>query len=290
MREALAVPLFATLLMVGVPTVALMIGGGAESEANMWKFVFYGVMGALPAFLVSIVRLLESEDFFERNEQLKPFSRFTVHSPRNTYLGTRFGTISEAISKPQNLFLISFIPALFMGMLIGITGTFVSGIPVLTQGQITSGAQLGLAVEPAVFSETMFFNMFMFFLLTGSIAWFLWQKLELSLFWSYVIAKTIVVPLNTLIFVAYHFFRYAGSEASLLGVFFLGLLTNLLTAATDSIIPAYLVHANGNFFHKLRAMGIFTNEMMIVFTVAIAVVSLLAYTWLFNPFGLLDGE
>lgn len=63
----------------------------------------------------------------------------------------------------------------------------------------------------------------------------------------------------------------------------LGLLTKVLTAATDSMIPAYMIHGSGNFFKKLSELGIFTNELIIVGTVAAGLITVAVYIAVLRP-------
>ena len=291
LREVLAVGFISTILGIGVPTLSLFVFGGAENQANMVKFFFYGLMLFSSVFTISIVRLLKSEGFFSRNPDLEPFGRMTAHSPGNTILYNRLKEIepvgsfvAEHVKDPRKFFLVSWVISLVLGAWIGIRGSFVSGVPQLVEGQVTETAQLSLAVEPAVISETLFFFTFIFYSITGSVAWFMKEKLGLNLFYAIIIGKIVAVILTPLLFLAYHVFRYGTSQAELLGVYLLGFTSAVTVAITDSMIFAYMVHASGNFFHKLAELELFTSEATILITLGALVVSTLLYLWVIDPY------
>ena len=291
LREVLAVGFISTILGIGVPTLSLFVFGGAENQANMVKFFFYGLMLFSSVFTITLVKLVRSEGFFSRNPDLEPFGRMTVHSPGNTLLYDRLKDIrpvgsfvADHVKDPRKFFLVSWIISLVLGAWIGIRGSFVSGVPDLVEGQVTETAKLSLAVEPAVISETLFFFVFLFYSVVGSVAWFMREKLGLNLFYAVIVGKLVAVILTPLFFLAYHIFRYGTSQAELLGVYLLGFTSALTVALTDSMIFAYMVHAFGNFFHKLAELELFTSEATILLTLGVLVVSTLAYLWVIDPY------
>lgn len=296
LREILSVTFAGVFLGVGVPTVALFVFGGAESQANLVKFFFYGIMLFSSILVVDFVRLMQSEGFFSARPDLKYFSRMTFHSPGNTAMYQALkdrepvgSAIADSIKNPFKFIFVSGVFSLIFGALIGISGTFVSGVPSLVEGQITESAQLALAVEPAVLSETMFFFVFLFYSVVGAVGWFLGERLDLEYFWSIVIGKVVAVLTIPLAFVAYHIFRYGTSEQELLGVYLLGLTSSVTQAITDSAIFGYFIHASGNFFKKLADIGTFTNELMVVGTVVIGLFASMVYIYLFDPWNWIRG-
>lgn len=291
--EILGVLLAVVALMVAVPSMALFFLGGAENQTNLVKFFFYGIMGFSAALLIVGVRFLEGTGYFARHAEWRPFARITVHSPEDTLLvqtlrgfGGLGDTLADAVVKPGRFTLIWFVIALVFGASIAITGTVVSRVPTLVKGQITETAQLALAVEPAVFSETLFFNVALFYIQMAAIAWVLVQRAGLDLGYSLIIGKVVAGVLTVLEFLAYHTFRYGPDESALLGILFLGTLTVVLTAVTDSMIPAYLLHASGNFFKKLHELGVFTNELVVVATIVGGLLAIVLYLVIVAPFQL----
>ena len=288
--EVLVVVFLPFIIAILAPLFSMYGLGGAENEKNLSKFVLYGVVLYGSIIAVVVVKLLNSQGWFDTRPQLKPFARVTVHSPRNTLivqelqkLGTPGKTIANTIIRPTQLTFWFVLIALVFGGMVAYSGTFVSGVPTLVEGQVSETAQLSLAVEPAVMTETLSFNVFLFYIITGGVGWLLITRFDLELFYAIIVGKVVAVIVGTPLFMVYHFFRYQGSEASLVGVGLLGFLTNLFTALTDSIIPAYLLHAAGNFFQELQTLGVFTNELMVVAGITFIVV----YNVVVDPFRLI---
>jgi len=249
-------------LTVGFTTFMLYGAGAASERTNLVKFFFYGLL-AIPVLLFNIATvLLQNRGFFEEHPELKGFQYFTFHSPENTFLGKKFPKWTQA----KVLFSLSFIVALFFGAMISINGQLAVGTPQLVQGSVSPGASLGLAVEPAVSSETLFFNVGLLFGQIGFIYFFLYGR-GVSPRLSYILSHVLSVLLTTVEFLVWHSFRYGGQETSQASILILGFITNSLTAVTHSIIPAYLVHGSGNFFSKASSAGIFTSEIAILVTV-----------------------
>jgi hypothetical protein len=127
-------------------------------------------------------------------------------------------------------------------------------------------------VEPAVSSETFFFNVGMLFGQIGLIYLFLYSR-GVSARWSYIWSHLLSWILTSVEFLLYHSFRYGTQETSQASVFLLGLITNGFTALTHSIIPAYLIHGSGNFFSKASSAGIFTSDIAVLIAVVGSLVS-----------------
>ena len=299
MREVIAVSLISVVLGILVPTIALFVLGGAGKEANLIKFFFYSVMLFASVVAIDFVRLFKSEGFFSDNPSLETFSRMTVHSPTNTILYQKLkdvepvgSFIADTVKKPSKLFVWFYGLSIALGAFIGVSGTFVSNIPqFFTEGtSISASRSLLLAVEPAVISETLFWFVFFFYSVVGSIGYLFYERLDFDLPASVIIGKFVAVPLTTVMFTAYHLFRYSNSQADLLGVAFLGGISSLTVAVFDSIIPAYLVHASGNFFNKAQQLGLFANELVVVGTVLFGVVSIIGYMLVIDPYRIIREE
>jgi len=259
--EILSGVLVFLFLTVGFTTFILYGVGAAEDQSNLIKFFFYGLL-AIPVLLFNILTIyLQNRDFFEENPSLKGFQYFTFHSPENTFLGRKFPNLMSA----KVMLPLFFVVALFFGALISINGQLAVGTPQLVEGSVSPGASLGLAVEPAVSSETFWFNVGMLFGQIGLIYFFLYRR-GVSPRWSYILSHILSVLLTSVEFLVWHSFRYGGQETSQASILVLGFITNGLTAATHSIIPAYLIHGSGNFFSKAAAEGIFTSETAILLT------------------------
>ena len=296
MREVLAVTLMSVFLGILVPTTALFVLGGAGDQANLIKFFFYSIMLFASVLAIDIVRLLKSEGWFSKNPAYEPFSRMTAHSPANTLFYQKLkdvepvgSFIADTVKKPSKLFVWFYGLSIALGTFIGVSGTFVSNVPNLfVEGaSVSSGRSLLLAVEPAVISETLFWFVFFFYSVVGSVGYLFYERLDFDLSASVIIGKFLSVPLTTVAFTAYHLFRYSNSQADLLGVAFLGGISSLTVAVFDSIIPAYLVHASGNFFNKANSLGLFANELVIIATVLFGVISIIAYMLVIDPYRIL---
>lgn len=297
MREVLGLSLIPTVSLVALPTAFLFMFGGAESQANLIKFFYYGIMGYSAVIAGVMVRLLQSEGFFSRNPDLYPFSRMTAHSPRNTVIvqtledvGGIGGGVAKAIKNPGTFMIIWLIIGLIFGTLVGVSGTFVAGTPDLVQGQVTETAQLGLAVEPAVMAETLFIFMFLFYIVVGAVGWIGMNRLGLGKFWSIVLGKGVAVPFIAFFNTGYHWLRYGLAEAKVFNVFMQGMMYASTVSLFDSIIPAWFIHASGNFYDKLISLGIFTSEAMIALTLVLGLVSVLLLSWVANPFNILGRQ
>lgn len=223
--EVLAIAIIPFIAAIVLPLFAMYGLGGAQNEQNLVKFFLYGVLLYGSIIAVVVVKLLDSQGWFDARPELTPFSRLTVHSPRNTLivqelqkLGTPGKSIANTIIRPDQLTFWFVLIALVFGSMVAFTGTFVSGVPTLVEGQVSETAQLSLAVEPAVMTETLFFNAFLFYMITGAVAWLLITRLDLELFYAIIVGKVVAVLINTPLGVIYHFFRYQGSEAAMTGV------------------------------------------------------------------------
>lgn len=267
--------LFAGILMwfvlgIGFPAMLLYGVGAAQDNTNLIKFFFYAVL-PMPVLSWKLFDVyLQNRGFYERYPELRGFGFITLHSPEKSPLRDA----PEWMTDAKVLAAVSFAFAMFLGALVSVSGTFATGTPDLVTGSVSPGASLGLAVEPAVFAETMFFNVGLFFLTVGSVYFFLYRR-GLSAEWCYRISHVVAFPVTGVGFLYYHNFRYGAVEAAQANILMQGMIYSGATAATHSIIPAYLIHASGNFFSKASSAGIFTSDTSILIAVVGAVLSML---------------
>ncbi|MCU4754377.1 hypothetical protein OB919_20785 [Halobacteria archaeon AArc-curdl1] len=256
----------ALLFVFFTATIAIpgywLFGAGAATELdNMLSFLTYGVMGAASVILIFAGGIyLDDRGFYDDHPEFAAVDFLSIHSPEQTWLGQKF----PELTKPVNLFSIFLIISLILGAGISISGQFATGVPSLVEASVTDGTTLGLAVEPAVSAETLFFNVV---LLMGHVAVFyylLYTKGGLTARQSIIISKIVAVFLNTIWFYIYHSLRYATEESSQIGILILGFMLNTVTALTHSMIPAYLIHASNNLFNTATVYGVFTSETVII--------------------------
>jgi hypothetical protein len=266
--EILSGTLVFLFLTITIPAFLLYGLGAAGDETNLVKFFFYAVLGFSPILVNVVTVYLQNRGFFDQHPELKGFQYFTFHSPENTFLGKEFPNLMSA----KVLLPLFFVVSMFFGAMVSINGQLAVGTPSLVTGSVSPGASLGLAVEPAVSAETLFFNVGLLFSFIGGIYFFLYGR-GVSPRWSYVLSHILSVFITSILFLFYHSFRYGSQETSQASVLLLGFITNSLTAVTHSMIPAYLVHGSGNFFSKASSAGIFTSETSILLAVVGTLVS-----------------
>lgn len=268
-------------LTITIPAFLLYGLGAATDPDNLVKYFFYAVL-ALPVLIWKFVDVyLQNRDFYSEHEELKGFGYVTFHSPDQTFLGREFPNLMKA----KVLVPLFLAVSLFFGALISINGQLAVGTPSLVEGSVSPGASLGLAVEPAVSSETFFFNVGILYGLIGGI-WLFLSRRGVSNKWNYVISHVASVFVTSILFLMYHSFRYGGQETAQASVLLLGFITNALTAVTHSIIPAYLIHGSGNFFSKASSAGIFTSEVaMLVALIGMLISALVFLHFLFKEIG-----
>jgi len=249
----------------------LLYGGGAAADAvNLKKFYFYGILGGLSLIGLFVRVYLDNEGVLDR-EELQGFRNITLHSPEDTLIGREFPNFT----KPQVLISFFFALAMLSGGLSTVSGQLATGTPELVTGSVSPGTSLGLAVSPAVWAETLMFNVVSLFG-TAAVLTYLLMKAGVSYSYAWITGKAISVLTTSVFFMVYHSFTYSG-EANLISIFVLGLITNTFTAATHSAIPGYLVHGAQNFFSKASSAGIFSTEFSVVIVAVLFVVSALIF-------------
>ena len=261
------------LVILGTVTVpAFMLfgpGGAAAEQANLISFFFFSILGfaAVTALIVKTVL-----HFQGTLRQYPGFDKYlTIHSPEHTWLGERF----EPLQSPTTTFLVFTVLSMVVGVSVSTSGTFVSGVPNLVDGSVSDTTTLVLAVEPAVSAETLFFQFLILMGQTAAIYTGLVNR-GVSPFQSAFISKFISVITTTIFAFLYHSFRYGTAETAQGGVLVLFGVLNSVTALTNSIIPAYMIHGSSNLFAKASAEGIFSSEFAVVAAALIAVICVAA--------------
>jgi hypothetical protein len=285
-----ALELFGITFFYGINTLTIpgfiLYGlSAADQQVNLVKFFLFGL---LPIWVVAtvIVRIyLENQGWFDRNPEYIGFNHITVHSPGQTLLGKHIPQLRSVAAMVS----ISLVLGALFGLLVGVSGSISTGVPVFTEGSIQSDASsLGLAVEPAVSSETLFFNVGLFGLFQAGILFFLIRN-DARYFYANIVAKSIAVVLTTVSMYVFHIFRYGAAAAEQIGIIFLGLITNTLMALVNSAIPAYFIHAFGNLFLKARTDGIWTQAEIVAIALSVMMIGLIGtYVFFLNP--LLNGR
>jgi len=261
----------AYLLSIGFTAFLLYAVGAAENQDNLVKFFFFALLG-LPVVIWKFVdTYLQNRDLYEEHPRLYGFGLVTFHSPDQTPLGKRFPELLDA--KVLASFFFAF--SMFFGALVAVNGQVALGTPELVSGSVSPTASLGLAVEPAVLNETLFFNVGMMYFLIG-LFYYVFSGTGASRRVSYALSHVLAVPLSSVGFLFYHNFRYAADGTAQASILMQGFIYNTATAVTHSGIPAYLIHASGNFFSKAVKEGVFTSETSILVAVVGVVLSSLA--------------
>jgi hypothetical protein len=254
----------------------LLYGAGAASNtSNLTKFMFYGVLAGLVLIGLTVRVYLDNRGVLDAPE-LSGFKNITAHSPEDTWIGKTFPNFVKPLVMTSFFLMVS----MFFGAMVSISGQFATGTPELVTGSVSASTSLGLAVEPAVSTETLIFNMLVLFGTAAGLTYLLVRS-GVSPGFAWVASKVVSVLTTSVFFLLYHNFRYGAQESSQFSIFLLGLITNTSAAATHSIIPAYLIHASGNFFSKATQAGIFSNELSIVVAVAVMIFSGLGFLYTF---------
>ena len=265
--EILTAILYGTLVVLF--SLMVLYGQGAvDNPQNFSKFILYAVIMLFPLVGRFGIVWAENNNVFEKYPSLQGFQYMTFHSPEQTWLGKNVPKVMQA----KVLLPLSIIIALFFGAAVSINAQLAVGTPELVTGSISPGAELALAVEPAVFSETLVFNVSAPFIVLGGFYFFLYRR-GVPHRWNFILSHFVSWLVSSLLFLIYHIFRYSGQESALSSILMQGLIYNGATLSTHSIIPAYTIHASGNFFSKASKGGIFTSETAILIVVLGTLVS-----------------
>jgi len=216
--------------------------GGADDPDNLLKFWTY--IGSGIIFTAALIAIA-----LKRPKDKIHYFTAIIHDPEN-------GLFGKYLKSTGKLILISLIVFTLLGMFGVATNTF-AGAP---EYQVTETAQIGLASEPAAWSETMLITFLIVFqggiFLYGMVKIFGFQLNKNSMLASLMIAALLVGFLE---FPAYHTLRYGEQEQNLFAVMMLGGGCSILTVATFSIVPCEIWHAEQNAFKKIN--DLFSNEI-----------------------------
>lgn len=268
-------------LTVVIPSAILYGAGAVEDEVNLVSFFFYSILALISSLVAVFMMWFKATGVFDKiDDKYRGFALMDIHDTSHSYVGSRIEFIRDA----RKLILASLVFGILFGMMVMVGGTFATGVPTFTEGQLSNASELVLSVEPAVWSETLFFNMFVLWGTTGLVVYLMIDNFDVDFEDAVIPAKVIGFIVSVFAFWIYHNFRYGAEETSQIAIFLLGFLTNFVTVVTGSVIPAYFIHAPGNFFDQLNRLGVFTDEIAIFYTIISAVSVVTVYILLFEPF------
>ncbi len=93
---------------------------------------------------------------------------------------------------------------------------------------------------------------------------------------TFTVIAIFLIPLICAIYgVANHLTRYGSSDISLLIVFFFWLIGGILTVATGSFLPFFVLHMSNNFFVDMQRL--FTSDITISYTIGFLIVFTMLY-------------
>jgi len=240
-----------------IPTFSIFAFGGIEESINLSKLYLYSTFGA---FIIILLYKLARYIFMDKYPLMK-YIDAPVFDPENSmFYPTRENAIGKVIykiiSNPLLLICFSIIVGITFAMFAGIfqnsaIGAYfpASGIPNFgTEQQITAGAEIALAVEPASTSETseLFVFYAILFSLSSLLTLYKWKS-PTAFYFSLIIISIICGFYWGLI----HSARYSNLEFGFLSTFIFGLVQGLMISLTMSIIPAIIYHITNNFIQIL---------------------------------------
>ena len=262
------------LLSFVVPLGVLYIGGAAQVEANISKFLIYSV---ITAFSTGMILYFSSwkrrTDFYEKYPLWDGLKNMNIHAPERKFLGR----LIPELQNPLALISIGLLVSAVFGLGISASGSFAGGVPTFVggaEGSISPGSSLALSVEPAVFAETNLISVVLLTLFQTGIAAFLrWRGADRRS--AMILGLVLAVILATAAGFGYHQFRYDTSEQSQVSVLGQFAVYNTLYAASGSIILTYMVHGTGNLFFKATQSGIWSGQTVLLVAMLMAVLGLL---------------
>lgn len=248
-------------ILVLVPlTISLSKGGFDEPEVAQ-QFYFYEITGI--GFLFGILILLILEIFITKGD--------TKYGN-----GNGFYLLGE---KPSFSFFKRFTrPQITMLFFIGFSIIFLVSISLVQQGIIQSSTFTGVQVLPQQFTsvDSLLFssaliptseNLGAAFVICLTL--FIIRRIARKNNWSFkkfLIVSLISVPIITGIFgLAWHLWRYSGSEVALRTVWFFWTLGGFLTIATGLYFIFWAMHGDNNFFYDIARF--FSKEQVFIFVI-----------------------
>ena len=253
-----------TALMLFPTFLALTLFGGLESQEFLLKNITYyglGVLGLIGFTWLYIRYITKRSD--------ADFGYAIIHNPKESIIYKEISPTQKTLSilRFRNILISGLIIFSVLGFFSVLTNTFFWQIPPIEQQFTETGKLIG-ATEPASTSETII-DLFLLCLLLSTSKW-LQHKFKASDVFYYVSLIPIAVILG-LWRVAYHSFRYGGSEASLLAVFLPAFAMTFVIVILGSVLWYFIWHDLNNLI--LGAKELFAKEAVVtVMIVAISIV------------------
>lgn len=233
--------------LVVIPYFSLFAGGGGEEQLNLFKYVIYGVTGLISGLVVVFSKWFRY--FLKVREP-----DFIGFDPENSVLVDVpfFGRVVRS-------FWLSLLFGLLIFGLVGLAGLSVqqttfgdvfprSDVPVFTEQQVTSGADLGLSVEPASTAETLLFSVGLgFFLLFGR---WLRRKFKFGEWFKYSWWFFLTPVFGGFVWMVQHLLRYRGSDLALFSTFNFGFVSALIIVVFMNVLLGVLYHQVNNLFQR----------------------------------------
>jgi len=256
------------LVAVGYIVFGFLSAGRAlENPDNIKKFWTYLVLGIISVLLIfaskfenlimvylNLKSRLDSAiiNFFEA------FDTF-VHQTRDSILENYFGKLWWL--NPFDLGLFTLAISSTIGLFIVISKTPLTQVyTFLFEQQISPTAEFGLAIEPAVFGETM--SLMALAGILWGISKYLVNKRYISITTHYFITIGIIPVICAFLWMGIHLLVYGDNSFGLLATWFWGYAQVLSAMIFVSVIPAYIFHAVNNAFQKASEM--FSAEITVI--------------------------
>lgn len=265
-----------------LPLMALFGFRGAESAFNRELVAFYWGLGTITVFLISVGELAQfASKFSPKIYNAIGWLGSIIHNPEMALLWNnskkRFFKPFVWAQKTINLIWVGLILFPLLGIFQVVNNTFLVDLPHIAQQILPLGEAI-LEVEP---SGTEIFGLVF---LVG-LNMFIWRYVgkrsgfDNFVYWIITIPTSIFVGV-VLYGLPLHFFRYADSDQSLVGVALFWLLATLLILIFGNIFIVWLFKDVNNLFKFLN--GKYSDDAVIVVTgLIIGVIAVIGiFIWL----------
>lgn len=263
-------------------SVLLYAFGGVLNSENFTSWLFYNVTLIGAGGFWTGMKVFRNDPDTDGHPLNDVFQFVSFHDPEKSVLGRAI----PFLGRNREFFLFWTAVAIFIGIGVTTSGTFVSGTPeYVVSGSISDVVSVGLSLEPTVSSETVFFNGLLTYIFAGMFYWGIVKfagERQVNKRGVLAIAFILGVLLSGFTFLQYHNVQYPSSEASQLGVLALGLITSGLAVLSGSLYPSWAIHGSGNVFKSILGTG----ASPVLTTVATAVFFILfvaGYRLVFKP-------
>ena len=270
------------LTFIGILSFNFLTNGGAlEDSRNKDKFTIYLVLAIVSTLLLFVAKFENFLSVFfnigkilgsKTKDILDGFDAF-VHE-------TQYSLISRTFKNswwlnPFDLTLIFLILGILMGFVNIISKTSLTNIyNFLFQQQITKTAQFGLAIEPAVYAETI--SLMLIVGLFWGISKFLVNKGKISIVTHYFLTLALFPVFGAFGWMGLHTLVYGGDAQGLIVTFGWGWLQCFLGMLFVSIIPSYVLHATNNAFEISKKLFSTDITAVVVFIILVVLLMILA--------------